>query len=81
MFSLGTSLYNVVLVQESVHFKFHCDLLKVLIESANEDLEVARGYVNQVPQDRRLYIPSEGCGESASLFSGVELSRLQGSSL
>jgi len=29
---------------------------------ANEGLEKARAYLNQVPQDRRLYIPSEGCG-------------------
>ena len=30
--------------------------------AANEGLEKARAYLNQVPQDRRLYIPSEGCG-------------------
>ena len=29
---------------------------------ANEGLEKARAYLNQVPRDRRLYIPSEGCG-------------------
>jgi len=29
---------------------------------ANEGLEKARAYLNPVPQDRRLYIPSEGCG-------------------
>jgi len=28
---------------------------------ANEGLEKARAYINQVPRDRRLYIPSEGC--------------------
>ena len=28
---------------------------------ANEGLEMARAYLNQVPQDRRLYIPSKGC--------------------
>ena len=28
---------------------------------ANEGLEKA-AYLNQVPRDRRLYIPSEGCG-------------------
>jgi len=29
---------------------------------ANEGLEKARAYLNQVPWDWRLYIPSEGCG-------------------
>ena len=29
---------------------------------ANEGLEKERAYLNQVPRDRRLYIPSEGCG-------------------
>jgi len=29
---------------------------------ANEGLEKARAYLNQVPRDRRLYIPFEGCG-------------------
>ena len=29
---------------------------------ANEGLEKARAYLNQVPRDRRLYIPSKGCG-------------------
>ena len=29
---------------------------------ANEGLEKARAYLNQVPRDQRLYIPSEGCG-------------------
>ena len=29
---------------------------------ANSDLEKARGYLNQVPWDQQLYIPSEGCG-------------------
>jgi len=29
---------------------------------ANEGLEKARTYLNQVPWDRQLYIPSEGCG-------------------
>ena len=28
---------------------------------ANEGLEKARAYLNQVPWDQRLYIPSEGC--------------------
>jgi len=27
---------------------------------ANEGLEKARAYLNQVPRDQRLYIPSEG---------------------
>jgi len=31
---------------------------------ANESLEKARAHLNQVPRDRRLYIPSEGCGEN-----------------
>jgi len=29
---------------------------------ANEGLEKARAYLNQGPRDRRLYIPSKGCG-------------------
>jgi len=29
---------------------------------ANECLEKARAYLNQVPRDRWLYIPAEGCG-------------------
>ena len=29
---------------------------------ANEGLEKAIAYLNQVPRDRWLYIPSEGCG-------------------
>jgi len=29
---------------------------------ANEGLEKARAYLNQVRRDRRLFIPSEGCG-------------------
>ena len=29
---------------------------------ANEGLEKARAYLNQVPRDRRLYIPSVRCG-------------------
>ena len=29
---------------------------------ANSDLEKARGYLNQVPWDQQLYIPSEKCG-------------------
>ena len=29
---------------------------------ANGGLEKARAYLNQVPWDRQLYIPSEGCG-------------------
>ena len=53
---------------------------------ANEGLEKARAYLNQVPQDRRLYIPSEGCGvnfrwehlqTTPTHFFGIELSRLQ----
>jgi len=28
---------------------------------ATEGLEKARAYLNQVPQDRQFYIPSEGC--------------------
>ena len=55
---------------------------------ANEGLEKARAYLNQVPRDRWLYIPSEGCGinvrevetpsdHTYSLF-WAELSRLLG---
>jgi len=29
----------------------------------NEGLEKARAYLNQVPQDWRLYIPSKGCSK------------------
>ena len=29
---------------------------------ANEGLEKASAYLNHVPWDRQLYIPSEGCG-------------------
>jgi len=29
---------------------------------ANEGLEKARAYLNQVPREQWLYIPSEGCG-------------------
>jgi len=54
---------------------------------ANEGLEKARAYLNQVPRDRRLYIPSKGCGvnfrwkhlqTTPTHFFGAELSRLLG---
>ena len=54
---------------------------------ANEGLEKARAYLNQVPPDWRLYIPSKGCSVKPqvetpsdytySLF-WAELSRLLG---
>ena len=54
---------------------------------ANEGLEKARAYLNQVPQYRRLYIPSERCGvnfrwkhlqTTPTHFFWAELSRLLG---
>jgi len=54
---------------------------------ANEGLEKARAYLNQVPQDRRLYIPSKGCGvnfrwkhlkTTPTHFLWAELSRFLG---
>ena len=54
---------------------------------ANEGLEKARAYLNQVPRDRRLYIPSEGFSvnfrwkhlqTTPTHFFGAELSRLLG---
>ena len=54
---------------------------------ANEGLEKARAYLNQVPQDRQLYIPSEGCSvnfrwkhlqTTPTPFFWAELSRLLG---
>jgi len=54
---------------------------------ANEGLEKARAYLNQVPQGQRLYIPSEGCGvnfrwkhlqTTSTHFCRAELSRLLG---
>ena len=51
---------------------------------ANEGLEKARAYLNQVPQNRWLYIPSEGTsGENTFrihllTFFLTELSRLLG---
>ena len=45
---------------------------------ANEGLEKARAYLNQVPRDRRLYIPSEGCGVNTYSLFWAELSRLLG---
>jgi len=51
---------------------------------ANEGLEKARAYLNQVPQDQCLYIPSEGCSvnfrskhlENMPTHFWAELSRL-----
>ena len=54
---------------------------------ANEALEKARAYLNQVPRDQQLYIPSEGCGvnfrwkhlqTTPTHFLWAELSRLLG---
>ena len=48
-------------------FVFVCFVFVCLSEGfttvvANEGLEKATAYLNQVPWDRWLYIPSEGCG-------------------
>ena len=40
-------------------FFFYPEGFTILV--TNEDLEKARAYLNQIPRDQRLYIPSKGC--------------------
>ena len=68
--SMWVSVHTRILLQATpFDFWFWFDLILIWITPegfttvvANEGLEKARAYLNQVPRDQQLYIPSEGCG-------------------
>ena len=62
-----------------MHYYFYILIFfptSVLPNVANEEAGIAQ--VAPAPQDRRLYIPSEGCGDEHFLILRVELSILMG---